>query len=262
MKNMTVLILVLCVAITGYAQKVVRKGVKPIQVYKKDQVPKYTVGQLSGKWQEVLRTPVNNKAAIEFTDTLLMNFNKDKVELKDAISMRMSMTGKAQLEAPATLIAAGDIYTIRSLDKNYLVIDDGEFVKKLQKKEHFNYEAMGRLRVDKDSFKAPVLIDINNIKGRWMVYAKRAEPGTVKENVQLIRSIDIAHVIDGANATGTVYYYTTYNAESTPCKFIIKDGSIEIIAATNYWSLHTYKADGNEFVFGDIAGLLYYSKHL
>ena len=98
--------------------KVVRKGMPPVsQVNAKQSKAFYDLKQFDGKWQEIKRTPLNSKAPIAFSDTLLMQFHDStKVEIRDATSMRMTMKGDAYIDPPYNLVAAGDEYIIRAID--------------------------------------------------------------------------------------------------------------------------------------------------
>ncbi|MEP7165001.1 MAG: hypothetical protein ABI741_09905 [Ferruginibacter sp.] len=252
--------------IAGYslnttAQKVKRKGVTINQVKKKEPVALYTLSQLEGRWQEVKRIPAGSKEETGFTDTLLMKFYENKVELKDATSMRMAMNGVAQIDAPNSLTAAGDTYSIRSLDNSRLVIDDGEFTREMQKKDQFYFETVGKIKLEKDTFPHPESIDINKLKGKWLVYARKAEPGATNAQTQLIRSLDIVSISDDGIAFGQVVIYTSDISRSVPCQLVTKDGIVKIITDKDTWNFYAYKADGKEFVFGETGKLVYYSKH-
>ena len=250
-----------CYSLTANAQKVKRKGVTINQPVKKGPVAKYSLGQLDGKWQEVKRISIKSKEPIDFSDSLLMNFYDGKVELKDATSMRMSMTGSAQIDAPNLLAVAGDIYSIRSLDKTKLVIDDGEFTRELQKKDQFYYETVGKIKIEKDSLSMPVAIDIKNVKGKWIVYSRQAAPGATSQQTALIKSLDITSISEDGIAFGQAVFYTSDITKVLPCQLITKGYEIKIVTDAYIWNFYTYKADGTEFVFGEKGKLVYYSKH-
>lgn len=260
--RLILLILLIPVTIlTATAQEVKRKGVTVSQVKKKESVARYSLSQLGGRWQEIKRIPAGSKEPTDFSDSLLMKFDNDKVEVKYATSMTMAMNGTAQIDAPNSLAAAGDIYSIRALDKSQLVIDDGEFTRTMQKKDQFYYETARKIKEEKDSLPKPVNIDINNLKGKWLVYARKAEPGATNAQTVLIKSLDITSVSEDGIAFGQVVFYTTDISKSSPCQVVTKDGLVKIITEKDTWSFYAYKADGKEFVFGDTAKLVYYSKH-
>lgn len=252
---------ILALSFDTVAQKVKRKGVTQNQPVKKERVTKYSLSQLSGRWQEIKRIPAGSKEPIGFSDSLLMNFYDDKVELKDATSMRISVTGEAQIEAPNFLSVAGDVYTILSLDKTTLIIDDGEFRRELQKKDQFYYETLGKIKVEKDSVSAPVNIDINNLKGKWLVYSRKAQPGATNQQTALIKSFNIISIAEDGIAYGEIVFYVSDVTKTSQCQLVTKDGVIKIVAGQETWSFFVYKADGKEFVFGETGKLVYYSKH-
>ena len=243
------------------AQKPVRKGVIIKQVPGRVPAAKYSISQLNGKWQEVKRTPIKGKTAIAFSDTLLMSFDKDKVELKDATSMKMTMQGTAEISAPNSLIVAGDIYSIRSLDKTKLVIDDGEFIRELHKKDQYYYETFGKIKVERDSFSHPINIDLNNMKGKWIVYSRQAAPGATSEQTALIKSLEINNVSADGIAFGQVTYYVVDITKTISCQLVTKDGELRIVSEAYIWNFFAYKADNTEFVFGETGKLIYFTKH-
>ncbi len=251
---------IVCSLFSSNAQRVIRKGVTENQPAKKTAVAQYSLSQLQGKWQEVKRINLERLEAINFSDSLILNFSDSKVEVKVATSMRISMTGDAQIDAPDILSVAGDVYTIRSVSTNKLVIDDGEFTREMQKKDQFYYETLRKMPVEKDSVSVPVTIDINNLKGKWLVYARKAKPGSVTALTPVIKSIEINSISADGIAFGEIVYYTSNISKIISCKLVTKDGVIKIITDKDTWSFNAYKADGKEFIFGETDKLVYYLK--
>lgn len=250
----------LSVSTMSLQAQVKRKGVTPAQVVKPVPAAVYTIKQLNGKWQEVKRIPSNQKQEIAFSDTLLMTFTNGNAEVKDATSMRMTMKGSAEIEAPNSLTVAGDAYNILSLDENKLVVDDGEFIRELEKRKQFYYETVGKIKVERDSFSKPALIDIEKIKGKRDVYARKAEPGTINDQMAIIKSINVISIEGKDSASGTVLFYTGTVSEMLPCRIYVHDGTLQIITSKTTWNYFTYKADGTEFVFGEAGKLLYFTR--
>ena len=244
------------------AQKPIRKGVTVNTPAKKEPVAKYSINQLNGKWQEIKRMNAKNKKVLDFSDTLLLIFEKGKVEMKDATSMRMTVKGEAEIEAPNSLTVAGDVYSIESLKDDKLMLNDGEFLRLMQKKEQLYFETVGKTIVEKDSFPKPVDIDLNNLKGKWLVYSRKAEPGVVKKETAVIKSITVKNVTADGIAFGEIVFYTSDVSISASCQLVTKNGSIKIVSEKNTWMLYAYKLANEEFVFGDTASLLYFSKRL
>ncbi len=260
LKFILLIIFISCSLLNSNAQRVVRKGVTENQAKQKQPEVKYSMNQLQGKWQEVKRITLVSLETISFSDSLLLNFLNDKVEVKDATSMRISIAGDAQIDAPDILSVAGDVYTIRSVSTNKLVIDDGEFTREMQKKYQFYYETLRKIPVEKDSVSVPVTIDINNLKGKWLVYARKAKPGSVSPLTPVIKSIEINSISADGIAFGEIVYYTSNISKIILCKLVTKDGVIKIITDKDTWIYNTYKADGKEFIFGETDKLVYYLK--
>lgn len=242
------------------AQVVKRKGVTVNQAKNKVPEAQFTLSQLEGKWQEVKRNTAAKKDSDEFTDSLLLHFINEKVEVRYATSMLMSMNGSAQIIAPNTLAAAGDEYTILSLNSNKLVVDDGEFIREFQKKDQFYFETAVKLKEQSDSVSNPVSIDINQLKGKWNVYARKALPGATDKQTAIIKSLEIVSISDDGIAFGQVVFYSLDISKTLPCQMVTKDGVIKIITEKDTWNFYAYKADGKEFIFGETGKLVYYSK--
>ncbi len=251
----------IAIVLTASAQKPARKGVTPMQIQPPPRAAYYSIGQLDGKWQEVKRTSIKTKQPVGFSDTLLLRFDSNKVEIRDATSMRMTMRGDAFIEPPYNLIAAGDEYIIRSLDKEKLVLDDGENLKELHKKQQFYYETLGKLTVETENISTPVNVDQKKLEGKWIVYRRQALAGTIDSDAVIIKSIDIFPGDAIGSAMGRVVCYKTDVTESWSCKIIFSPGNIQVITDKYAWEFQTYKADGKEFVFGEVGRMLYYAKH-
>ena len=107
--------------------KVKRKGITPLDVTKNKNVPAisstYSLEQFAGKWQEVTRTDIKN-SPVGFKDTLFYNFSGENVFSRDGVNM--SLKGDAAIEPGNVLVAAADVFTIRSMSNNKVVLDDGE----------------------------------------------------------------------------------------------------------------------------------------
>ncbi|HCY88654.1 MAG TPA: hypothetical protein DHV17_00195, partial [Chitinophagaceae bacterium] len=140
------LILLTCLLLfpDAWAQRVKRKGVEPMDVGRKKSAKQsnYQLDQLKGRWQEIRRSPQDNSSALAFTDSLLIRIDGKKGEVRDATSMRIGLIGEAQLEPDNMLSIAADIFEIKYLDKEKLILDDGEFLRVLQKKEIFYHETV------------------------------------------------------------------------------------------------------------------------
>ncbi len=246
------------------AQKPIRKGMPPINTSRSNTANNkafYTIGQLNGKWQEMKRTPIKGATAIAFSDSLLMQFDSNKVEIKDATSMRMTMKGDAFIDPPYILFAAGDEYIIRALDKTILLLDDGEYIRELHKKNQFYYESLGKLTIPTDTLNSPVNADPKLLEGKWLVYRRQAMAGSVESDAVVIKSLEIFPSNTTGSALGKVVCYKSDITESLACKIVFGNANILVITDSYVWEFQTYKADGKEFVFGELGRLLYYAKH-
>ena len=244
------------------AQKVKRKGENVKHGQRNEQPARYQISQLNGKWQEVKRESVQSKTSVDFTDSLVMIFRDNSVTIKDITSMRMTMNGEAEIEAPDMLYAAGDEYNILFLDAQKLIIKNDSITRELEKRETLSYEQYGREIIRKDSITEPVLTDMHTLKGNWFIYNRKAEPGTVGGNTALLKSLEINTVRDDGVAFGKVQYYISGITKSADCQLVTQQGKIKIITERDLWTFSIYKADGKEFIFGEKGKLVYFAKIL
>lgn len=244
------------------AQKVVRKGVKPVVTQATTVAPGFELEQLTGKWQEWKRITIVDKQAIAFTDTLMLNFNKrDKVEIRDGVSM--ALVGEAAIEKPNRLFLGGDSYSIISINNNQLVINDGEYVKHLKKKKAFYYESLGNIQVHSEDFTVAVKPDLSVVEGKWDIYRRQAAPGFINEQTDLlIKNISIQSPDEKGMANGEISLYTKSGTEKLPCTIQFGETTMHIDASDTHLDFNIYKTVTDEFIFGRKGGLMYYAKKL
>ena len=248
--------------ITASAQTTIETTVTPKGAVSKAEVAvrSYDIRQLTGKWQEIRRKPVSTSTKVSFTDTLQLNFNKrDSVIVRDGSSM--SQKGYAEIEGTNNLEVAGDVYTIVSLKGNKLVVNDGEFIRELHKKKRFYHETLGTIIIPKEDLSDPEVVNIKKVIGKWDVYRTQAVPG-VAEDSAIIKHVSFTNIETDGSVTGEVAYVKSGITEKFPVKGIFKKGTLRLTAPSYSWDLHTYKADGKEFVFGHQGGLVYFAKQL
>jgi hypothetical protein len=250
-------------AITFSAQsqrlKVKRKGVTPLDVTKITPAQStYSLQQLSGKWQEVSRLNSRTNAAVNFNDTLFYNFSGENVYSRDGVNM--SLLGQAAIDPGNVLVAAADVFTIRQLTNNQVVLDDGEYTHTLVRKNHFWSEFLPTNAVVSEKFTTPITINSSLLAGRWKVYRRDAKPGK-ETNRTLIRILNITDTKNNNSATGEITFYRTEKLETLPCTITLNGDRMQISTAANTWNMNVYKADGKDLVFGD-QSLMYYCKPL
>lgn len=239
--------------------KVVRKGVTPMDVTKKTplNVSAYSLSQFAGRWQEVSRTDTKN-APVSFKDTLFYNFSGEKVFSRDGVTM--SMTGEAAIDPGNVLVAAADVFTIRSMTDNQVVLDDGDYLHTLVRKKEFWYEALPTNNVVPEKFTKPVAVNASALLGKWKVYRREAKPGSENHRI-LMRTLNVTEIKDDKNANGDLTFYQTEKLETLPFTIMLNGEKIHIATAKDSWNYKVYKADGKELIFGD-KSLMYYCKPL
>ena len=249
-------------ALTGFSAlsqviKVKRKGVTPMDVTKSTQpTSTYSLSQLSGKWQEMSRTTEKN-TNVNFKDTLFYIFSGNKVSSRDGVTM--SLKGEAFIDPGNVLVAAADVFTIRSLSANQVVLDDGDYVHTLVKKNEFWSETLPSNAVTSEKFTTPVSVNASALSGKWKVYRRAAQPGTTDK--VLIRILNVTDIKSSTTATGEISFYKTEKLETLPCTITLDGGKMHISTEKNTWNVMVYKADGKDLVFGEPA-LMYYCKPL
>ena len=239
--------------------KVKRKGVTPLDVTKN--VPAntstYSLGQFAGKWQEVSRTD-NKTSSIPFKDTLFYNFSGENVFSRDGVNM--SLKGDAAIEPGNVLVAAADVFTIRSMTDNKVVLDDGDYLHTLVRKKEFWYETLPTNYVAPEKYTTPVTVNASALLGKWKVYRREAKPGSENNRI-LIRILNVTGIKNDKSATGDLTFYQTEKLETLPFTIMLNGEKIHIATAKDSWNFSVYKADGKELIFGD-ASLMYYCKPL
>lgn len=240
--------------------KVKRKGVIPLDVTKKtpNNTSQYSLGQFTGKWQEISRTDNKTNSSVDFKDTLFYNFTGNgEVFSRDGVNM--SLKGEAAIEPGNILLAAADVFTIKSVGNNRVVLDDGEYQHTLVRKKEFWYETLPTNAVVPEKFTTPVSINASALSGKWKVYRRDARPGTTDK--VLIRILNVQEIKNNTTATGEITFYKTEKLETLPCTITLDGGRMRIATEKNTWNMSVYKADGKDLVFGD-ALLMYYCKPL
>ena len=93
------------------------------------------------------------------------------------------------------------------------------------------------------------------------MYSRKAQPGATNEQTALIKSLNIISIAEDGIAYGEIVFYIANVTKTSSCQLVTKDGVIKIVTDKDIWNFYAYKADGKEFVFGEIGKLIYYSKH-
>lgn len=264
-KNCLLLVLMVSMAFNSLAQKVIRKGMPPIDVSKdksgrgKKNKALYDIGQFNGKWQETYRID-NNQSLVDFTDTIYLHF-PDTGKVITRSGNVSNMRGNAEIEAPNTLLAAGDVYTIVSLTDSVAVLDNQDgLIHTMKKVSSFQFENYGKLAVKQEEFSSPVPVVLQDVIGKWMVYRKVAKPGAINPPVNIITYLKIIDSTGENTANGEVTFYQTDKSIMLPCSVKVTNAGLDIASGEYNWQLFVYKADKKELVFGDVGVLLYYAK--
>lgn len=239
--------------------KVQRKGVARLDVAKNTpaKTSMYTLDQFNGKWQEVNRTDKKN-STVTFKDTLFYNFSGENVFSRDGVNM--SLKGEAAIDPGNVLVAAADVFTIRSMNNHQVVLDDGEYLHTLVRKKDFWYETLPTNYVAPEKFIIPVSVNASALAGKWKVYRRDAKPGTENHRI-LMRILNITGIKDEHTATGELTFYQSEKLETLPCTISLSEERMRIATAKDSWTMNVYKADGKDLIFGN-GGLMYYCKPL
>jgi hypothetical protein len=260
MRTVFLFIAFISVFVSSYAQrvKVKRKGVKMINVTKPSTNPSlYSIKQIAGKWQEIARSDRETKSSVDFTDTLFYYFYGDS-EVAIRNNINLSLKGEASIEPGNLLIAAGDEYTIKSLDETKAVLDDDDkYIHTLIKKSKFWYENLPTDSIQAEKL-IPITVNLPAITGKWIVYRRDAQPGSVSSSEALITIINIENKTSSAS-NGEITFYHAGETTTLPCSVSVAGTKINITTSKHSWQTDAYKTDDNEFIFGNEA-LIYYAK--
>lgn len=240
------------------AQKVTRKGMKPQEVQKDQRtVPsRYQPRQFVGKWQEIRRT-VGSKKEVAFSDTLYLNFyTTDSVISRSG--MEMSQKGRMFLEGNQIMIA-GDDYTIVRFQQN-LILDDGDFIRTLERKKFFSYEADAQVAATSDDLTAEMPVSPSALSGKWEVYRTRAKPGLAVPDSAVIRGLEF--FAEATGLSGNVSYQQKSVLKTLPANIKIGDKILQLETEEHQWLLRIYKNTEKELIFGNRDGIVYYARKI
>src|SRR5580704_3393549 len=195
----------------------------------------FTLSQLQGKWQEYQRNDRTNNTEVGFRDSIQLIFSdSNKVETRTSAITSMNLKGEADIDVDNTLTVAADQYLIKSITSTELVLDDNEqFIHMLKKVDSFWYEKLGRLSVKKNDYSSPVKATISGIIGKWAVYRRQANPGSVATGELLIKYLNITTKRDEHSATGNIAVYQGDNTQQLSCIVTLSGSDIKIVAGKN-----------------------------
>ncbi len=244
------------------AQRVKRKGTTPLMKKSKKPIPEaaFKPEQFLGKWVEVSRADISNNASVEIKDTFYLYFlENNKVETREG--NRPNVNGSYEITTDNMLAAAADLFTIKSLADNEMVLDNvDEFIHTFKKTESFWFENVGKDSMQLETYDKAIEVSLPDVLGDWVVYRRHAKPGAVKPPTNLIRFLKINQKTSENSATGTVTYYVDDKTEELPCTVNMHHTGMQVVAGDKYWYLPIYKADGKELIFGNVELMLYYCK--
>ena len=230
---------------------------------KKTQTFDFSLEQLQGRWQEDKRTD-DAKKDLPITDTIYLHFtNTNKGETRDGT--KTIMRGEAFIDEPGNiLIAAADIYTIKSVTENELILqDDDGTVHSLVKKEIFWRETLGKNTITDPVLDTPLEPDLSQLDGsNWTIYRRRSKPGAISNESVLIRYIKSIKYTGNNTASAEMTFYSKDKTEVMPCTISVVNNQIKIKSGNNTWLLFIYKLEKEEWIFGDHKTLLYFAKPL
>ncbi|HVM86616.1 MAG TPA: hypothetical protein VMT76_00410 [Puia sp.] len=221
----------------------------------------YTLSQLQGRWQEFERKKRSDSSITLFKDSIQLKFNdSNKVMTRTSIITSMAMEGEAQIDDDNVLTAAADEYVIKSVSANEIVLDDNDlFIHRLKKVDHFWYETLGKTAITQNEYNNPVSAKINDVLGRWAVYRRRADPGTIAKDALLIKYLSIPNKINENTASGNIGFYNNQLTQEMPCTLLLNGSEIKITAGNYNWTFSVYQTDTGNFVFGN-NNLMYFCK--
>ncbi|RYD83289.1 MAG: hypothetical protein EOP53_01270 [Sphingobacteriales bacterium] len=250
------------VCIDAAAQRVKRKGTTPHPLKASNSSINnngitYNLEQVQGKWQETSRQLAVGKAALSFTDTLMISINGQKAEVKEGMSM--NMRGEAAIDENS-LQVAGDSYKIVSLEKETMVLGSDEHIITLKKVNLFYLETVGKDSVKQIKHIETRPLDLALLTGKWTIYRRDAKPGIINTNTTLVKSIEIMDAAGTSNAKGEIVIFSNNISQKLPCHIAMSDKNMQVTSGDKVWIFDTYRASNNEFVFGNNNEVINYAK--
>lgn len=254
-------IAIFCIQAVSFAQRPVRKGVKPVKVHEvvyEDAPPLYDVNKLNGKWLEMKRTNINGNP-VSFSDSLMLTINNGKGFVKSAGSMDIVMKGDVIIERGNVMSVAGSNYLIQQADASSLTVKDGDMIKMLKPVDHFSFEEQ-RTAIKQESLNTPVTSSAKALEGKWQVYKKQAPPGFITETTSLIKWINFSDINGESGYGSMVVYDGSKKTEEIKFTFTLSGGTLTLKSYKGDTVYSVYKSDAEEFVFGKNGEVMNYAK--
>jgi hypothetical protein len=140
------------------------------------------------------------------------------VQTKTSIATSLTLKGEAEIDEEDNLYAAADVYSIKSVTANQIVLDDNSrFVHTLKKMDSFWYEKLGKDTAKREEFSAPIAVKVDKIMGKWYIYRRQAKPGAISDKEQLIKYFNVLKKSDATTAMGDVTFFRGITTEQLPC---------------------------------------------
>jgi hypothetical protein len=145
------------------------------------------------------------------------------------------------------------------MNNNQVVLDDGQYLHTMVRKNEFWYETLPTNAVVPETYNTPVSVRASALAGKWEVYRRAAQPGTIDK--VLIRILNVEYIHNINTASGEIMFYKSEKLETLPCTIKLNGEAMQITTERNTWNFKVYKADRKDLVFGDDS-LMYYCKPL
>ncbi|MBS1918129.1 MAG: hypothetical protein JST87_17805 [Bacteroidetes bacterium] len=259
------LVTILSVCVFSHSEAQYKRKGENLQNARKNRISQasFSLAQLKGKWQETIRKNRSDSSRIKFNDSILLKFyDSNKVQTRTSVATSLTLNGEAEIDGDNNLYVASDVYLVKSLSANELVIDDNsKFIHTLKKVDSFWYEKLGKLPVKQNEGDQPISVNSNSILGKWFVYRRQAKPGGIADSEQLIKYLNLPVRIDNVTASGDITFFRGSETQKLTCTVTLNKTEIRIISGKFAWKFFTYQADSTNLVFGD-GHLKYFCKPL
>lgn len=205
----------------------------------------YTFGDIAGKWVELTRTD-RDAQVIPFKDTMFIEIRSTGFFLIRK-HMGATMYGEAELQENV-LTFRKEKFIIEKKDGNLLKLKKGNQIHRFELQDEFRDDPGTKL-TPQIEFNNKILINKENILGKWSVY-KKTDPSFDRKRFYL-KTLDIKEYAQNLQCIGEITMHNMDSLYYDASKINIETKSMKIIGEKTKLNLNITKNDGEEMILTD-----------
>lgn len=205
----------------------------------------YTFEDIAGKWVELTRTD-RDAQVIPFKDTMFIEIRNTGFFLIRK-HMGATMYGEAELQENV-LTFRKEKFTIEKKEGKLLKLKKGNQIHRFELQDEFRDDP-GSKTTPQIEANNKILIDKENIVGKWSVY-KKTDPSFDRKRFYL-KILDIKEYAQNLHCIGEITMHNMDSLYFDASKIHIEKQSMKIIGEKTILNLSITKNDGEELILTD-----------